>query len=41
MLLGSRKSKIRKGVLRLVVNHTASKRGSTEMLKEYEEICEE
>ena len=37
----SRKSEIRKEVFSLAVNHTASKRGSAEMLKEYEEICEE
>lgn len=41
ILFHSRKSEIRKEVFSLAVNHTASKRGSTEMLKEYEEICEE
>lgn len=41
MLFNSRKSEIRKEVLSLAVSHTASKRGSTEVLKEYEEICEE
>ena len=39
MLFHNRKSEIRKDVLSLAVKHTAGKRGSIEVLKEYEEIC--
>ena len=41
MLFHSRKREIRRDILGLAVRHTARKRGSTEILKEYEEICEE
>lgn len=41
ILFQSRKSEIRKEILKSAVKHTAEKRGSIEILKEYKEICEE
>lgn len=41
MIFRSRKNEIRKDILRLAVEHTASKRGSLSLLKNYAEICQE
>lgn len=41
VLYKSRKEEIRRELLRLAVEHTAVKRGSLNLLKEYEDICKE
>jgi len=41
VLFRSRKEEIRRDVFKLAVEHTASKRGSLELMKEYAQICDE
>lgn len=41
VLFQSRKNEVRKEILKIAINHTATKRGSLEKLKEYKEICED
>jgi len=41
VLFRNRKEEVHKEILKLAVEHTATKRGSLEMMKEYAEICEE
>lgn len=41
VLYTTRKDEIRKGILKLAVEHTAQKRGSLEEIKDYKAICQE
>lgn len=41
VLYTTRKDEIRKGILKLAVEHTAQKRGSLEEIKDYKVICQE
>ena len=41
VLFRSRKDEVRKDILKMAVTHTASKRGSLEVISEFATICEE